>query len=100
MGGRRVELLEHTRKQLLNNDFPEGLVLLRDKGRPTENFKISVLNRLKYESNIIVFIGDGAVDDYVGQTVQIPTVRVYTNRSWTDRHIQNIIMHVEKSLNN
>jgi len=100
LSGRRMSLLEHTRKQLKNHDFPEGIVLHRDKGRPTENFKISVLNRLKYEGNVIMYIGDGAVDDYVGEVTKVPTVRINSNSSWTNGNVENIIKHIERLTTN
>lgn len=99
ISGRRTNMLEHTRRQLKNHNFPEGIVVLRNKGRPTENFKISVLNRLKYEGRVIVYIGDDSIDDYVGQETKTPTVRVSANKSWTNGNVENIVKHIEKSVN-
>jgi len=90
LSGRRKSLLLDTEIALEKAGFPEGEIILRERGIATEDFKIREMRRIAIDNNIVMSIGDSDSDKYVAMKTTVPFVRVLQNSDWDNIVVERI----------
>lgn len=95
LSGRRATLSKETRRLLDDHGYPQGKLILRPKGDNTVDFKVDQIMKLKKTNNVKVYIGDEKRDEEIGKIVDVPTIRVNSNREWSNITRRKIIDKME-----
>jgi len=81
--GRRSTTRKETEAWLKEHEYPEGLLIMREKGMKTEEFKPIEIEKLKEHYNIVCGVGDSQSDIEAYEETGIPEkVLVGTNKEW------------------
>lgn len=78
LSGRKASTSDDVKIWLRNNNFPDGLVLLRPSGN-TVQFKTDQLSRLKNEYLLEAHIGDSDDDMMAAENANVPFIFVEPN---------------------
>jgi len=95
LSGRRTALSKETRRLLDGHGYPQGKLILRPKGVSTVDFKVDQILKLRETNNIKVYIGNEKVDEEIGKITDIPTVKVRTNKEWSNIQRREMIRELE-----
>lgn len=95
LSGRRATLSKETRRLLDKHGYPQGKLILRPKGNNTVDFKVDQILRLRTTNNVKVYIGDEKRDEEIGKIVNVPTIRVNSNKEWSNMTRRKIIDKME-----